>query len=81
VDDALQGITLVTRGIDLLPATHVQRLLQALLGLPTPAYAHHKLILDDRGKKFSKRDRAATLRDLRNHGVTAEEIRERLAFK
>lgn len=81
VDDAFQGITLVTRGIDLLPATHVQRLLQALLGLPTPAYAHHKLILDDGGKKFSKRDRAATLRDLRNHGVTAEAIRERLAFK
>jgi glutamyl-Q tRNA(Asp) synthetase len=80
VDDALQGITLVTRGIDLLPATHVQRLLQVLLDLPQPAYAHHRLILDDAGKKFSKRDRAVTLRDLRDHGVTPEQIRERLSL-
>jgi glutamyl-Q tRNA(Asp) synthetase len=78
VDDAFQGVTLVTRGSDLLPATHVQRLLQALLGLPAPAYAHHRLIFDDAGKKFSKRDHAATLRDLRDHGVTPEQIRERL---
>ncbi len=62
VDDALQGVTLVTRGEDLLPATHVQRLLQALLGLPAPAYAHHKLILDANGRKFSKRDESVTLR-------------------
>jgi glutamyl-Q tRNA(Asp) synthetase len=74
VDDAHQGVTLVTRGEDLLPATHVQRLLQALLGLPVPAYAHHKLILDAQGRKFSKRDHAVTLRELRAKGVTAEEI-------
>src|SRR5207248_5809808 len=55
VDDALQGVTLVTRGQDLFSATHVQRLLQELLCLPTPAYAHHRLILDSAGRKFSKR--------------------------
>jgi glutamyl-Q tRNA(Asp) synthetase len=69
-DDAFQGVTLVTRGEDLLPAVHVQRLLQALLGYPEPAYAHHRLILDKDGRKFSKRDRSVTLRDLRAAGVT-----------
>ena len=61
VDDAFQGVTLVTRGEDLLPAAHVQRLLQALLGLPAPAYAHHRLILDKNGRKFSKRDQVRDL--------------------
>ncbi|HWF64096.1 MAG TPA: tRNA glutamyl-Q(34) synthetase GluQRS [Rhizomicrobium sp.] len=70
VDDAHQGVTLVTRGEDLLPAAHVQRLLQALLGYPAPAYAHHRLILDKDGRKFSKRDRAITLRALRAQGLT-----------
>jgi glutamyl-Q tRNA(Asp) synthetase len=70
VDDAFQGVTLVTRGDDLLPAAHVQRLLQALLGYPEPAYAHHRLILDKDGRKFSKRDKSVTLRDLRAAGVT-----------
>jgi glutamyl-Q tRNA(Asp) synthetase len=74
VDDAFQGVTLVTRGEDLLPATHVQRLLQALLGLPAPRYAHHRLILDESGRKFSKRDRAVTLRALRAAGHTPAEI-------
>jgi glutamyl-Q tRNA(Asp) synthetase len=78
VDDAFQGVTLVTRGKDLLPATHVQRLLQALLGLPEPAYAHHRLILDETGRKFSKRDQAVTLRALREAGVTADAIRAQL---
>ena len=78
IDDAFQGVTLVTRGEDLLPATHAQRLLQALLGLPEPAYAHHKLILDAQGRKFSKRDSSATLRELRANGVTPAEIRMRL---
>ena len=68
VDDAFQGVTLVTRGEDLLPASHVQRLLQALLALPAPAYAHHRLILDADGRKFSKRDRAITLQALRASG-------------
>lgn len=78
VDDAFQGVTLVTRGEDLFTATHVQRLLQALLDLPEPAYAHHRLILDEHGKKFSKRDNAVTLRHLRESGATPENIRERL---
>jgi len=80
VDDAFQGVTLVTRGNDLFAATHVQRLLQALLGLPEPAYAHHRLVLDASGKKFSKRDRAVTLRSLRADGVTPNEIRERIGL-
>ena len=74
VDDAFQGVTLVTRGEDLLPAAHVQRLLQALLGYPAPAYAHHRLILDKDGRKFSKRDQAVTLRGLRAAGVSPAEI-------
>ena len=74
-DDALQGITLVTRGHDLFPATHVQRLLQALLGLPVPEYAHHRLVLDPQGRKFSKRDHAVTLRNLRQDGATPADIR------
>ena len=78
VDDAFQGVTLVTRGEDLLPAAHVQRLLQALLSLPAPSYAHHRLILDAAGRKFSKRDQAMTLRALRFAGVRPSEIRTRL---
>ncbi len=78
VDDAFQGVTLVTRGNDLFAATHVQRLLQALLDLPEPTYAHHKLILDEQGRKFSKRDAAVTLRELRARGVTPGDIRQRL---
>ena len=78
IDDAYQDVTLVTRGDDLFAATHVQRLLQALLDLPAPAYAHHRLILDENGKKFSKRDRAATLRAMRETGITPEQIRVRL---
>lgn len=80
VDDAFEGVNLVTRGEDLLSATHPQRLLQALLGLPAPAYAHHKLILDDRGRKFSKRDGGVTLKSLREKGVSAAAIRERVGF-
>jgi glutamyl-Q tRNA(Asp) synthetase len=78
VDDAHQGVNLVTRGNDLLAATHIQRVLQTLLGLPEPAYAHHRLILDAEGRKFSKRDKAVTLRDLRTAGETPESIRDRL---
>ena len=78
VDDAFQKVTLVTRGDDLFAATHVQRLLQAVLDLPVPAYAHHRLILDKHGRKFSKRDRSMTLRDLRADGVTPNDIRARL---
>jgi len=80
VDDAFEGVNLVTRGEDLLAATHPQRLLQALLGLPAPAYAHHKLILDQQGRKFSKRDGSVTLKALREGGVTVAEIGRRVGF-
>ena len=75
VDDALQEITHVIRGQDLFEATHVQRLLQALLALPTPVYRHHHLLTGPDGKRFAKRDRAETLRELRARGVTPAELR------
>jgi len=75
VDDALQGVTLVTRGEDLFAATHVHRLLQALLGLPTPRYWHHRLLADPGGRRLAKRDQAQTLRALRAAGRTPEEVR------
>jgi glutamyl-Q tRNA(Asp) synthetase len=80
VDDAAQGVTEVIRGQDLFAATHTQRLLQALLGLPTPAYRHHRLLLRPDGKRYAKRDTAETLRELRARGVTAEALRAELGF-
>src|SRR6266851_3798796 len=80
VDDALQGVTLVTRGEDLFAATHVHRLLQALLGLPTPRYRHHRLITDANGRRFAKRDRAMTLRRLRETGCSPAEARAMAGF-
>lgn len=80
VDDAEQGITCVIRGCDLFEATHTQRLLQALLGLPTPVYRHHRLILRPDGKRFAKRDTTETLRDLRRRGVTPRDLRRELGF-
>ena len=74
VDDHLQGVTLVTRGRDLFAATHIHRLLQALLGLDTPAYRHHPLLTDDAGKRFAKRDRAVTIRSLREAGTPVAEV-------
>ena len=75
VDGAIQAITLVTRGQDLFEATHVHRLLQALLGLPTPLYHHHGLIMGPDGKRLAKRDRAQTLGFLRAHGYDGDQIR------
>ena len=75
IDDALQGVTHVVRGQDLFWSTSVHRLLQALLGLPTPSYHHHRLILDADGRKLSKSTRATALRELRAHGVTPANIR------
>ena len=81
VDDALQGVTLVTRGEDLFQASHVHRLLQALLDLPVPEYAHHPLLVDpDTGRRFAKRDRSLTLQALRESGVSATEVRARVGF-
>jgi glutamyl-Q tRNA(Asp) synthetase len=76
LDDALQGATHVVRGKDLYEATAVHRLLQELLALPVPAYRHHRLLLDENGKKLSKRDKSTTLRDLRAAGWTVADVRE-----
>jgi glutamyl-Q tRNA(Asp) synthetase len=75
LDDALQGVTDVVRGQDLFWSTSIHRLLQALLGLPEPAYHHHKLILDDDGGKLSKSTQATGLRELRSGGATPRDIR------
>jgi glutamyl-Q tRNA(Asp) synthetase len=75
VDDALQGVTLVTRGGDLFHATHVHRLLQALLDLPVPEWWHHRLLTDAQGVRFAKRDRSLTIAALREAGHTPEAVR------
>ena len=80
MDDALQGVTQITRGADLFEATHVQRLLQALLSLPTPEYQHHPLMIDSDGKRLAKRHEAESLRSLRLRGVSALAVRERCGF-
>ncbi|HVH37046.1 MAG TPA: tRNA glutamyl-Q(34) synthetase GluQRS [Sphingomicrobium sp.] len=69
VDDAASGVTMVVRGADLRPSTPVQRLLQALLGLPGPAYLHHRLVTHLDGRRLAKRDQAPTLAALRDSGV------------
>lgn len=75
VDDALQGITHVTRGRDLFNATDIHRLLQTLLDLPEPIYSHHRLIVDDTGRKLSKSARDTSLASLRDAGLTPADIR------
>ena len=75
VDDALQGVTDIVRGQDLFWSTSVHRLLQVLLGLPQPAYRHHRLILDAGGRKLSKSTQATALRALRATGATPADIR------
>jgi len=79
-DDALQGVTHVIRGQDLFEAAHVQRLLQALLGYPAPVYRHHRLLAGPDGRRFAKRDRAETLRELGAQGMTAAQLRSELGF-
>lgn len=74
VDDAAQGVTLVTRGEDLFSSTHVHRLLQALLNLPEPTYLHHALITDSSGRRLAKRDSARSLRELRSSAVSPADI-------
>jgi glutamyl-Q tRNA(Asp) synthetase len=80
VDDALQGVTLVTRGEDLKPATDIHRVLQALLDLPVPAYHHHPLVTGEEGKKLSKREKAQTLRALRLSGVFPSQLCKEIGF-
>lgn len=71
LDDAADGITLVTRGADLFAATHVHRLLQALLDLPVPRWHHHGLLVEPDGRKLAKRRGAPALADLRRTGGPA----------
>jgi glutamyl-Q tRNA(Asp) synthetase len=74
-DDALQGVTEVVRGQDLFWSTSLHRLLQRLLGLPQPAYRHHRLLRDDAGQKLSKSSASTGLRELRAEGVKPADIR------
>ena len=74
VDDAFQEISHVTRGEDLLSSTHVHRFLQALLGLPEPIYYHHRLMLDDQGKRLAKRSESLAIATLRDSGMSGREV-------
>lgn len=80
VDDALQGVTDIVRGEDLFEATHLHRVIQALLGLPVPTYHHHALLTDAAGNRLAKRDRAVTLQSLREAGVRPEDLRREVGF-
>lgn len=73
-DDALQGITHITRGEDLFFATHIHRLLQELCDFPVPTYHHHPLLVGPDGRRFAKRDKSLTLKELRNKGLEPEEL-------
>ena len=79
-DDAAQGVNSVTRGLDLLPCADLHRLLQALMGWPEPFYAHHPLLTDETGRRLAKRDRAASLRNLLDRGITPAAIRRLAGF-
>jgi len=79
-DDALQGISHVIRGEDLFEATHIQRLIQALMDWPAPVYRHHRLLAGPDGRRYAKRDRSVTLAELREGGLTPEALRAELGF-
>lgn len=78
VDDARQAITHVVRGEDLRAATDIHRLLQVLLELPEPRYLHHRLVVDEAGRKLSKRHGDASIASLRRLGATPADIRRKL---
>lgn len=80
VDDAAQGVTLVTRGDDLFHATHIHRLLQALLDLPVPTWRHHGLLTDGAGHRLAKRNDALSIRALREQGLSPSAVRARAGF-
>ena len=80
VDDAIQGVTMVTRGNDLFPSTHLHRLLQELLGLPQPLYNHHRLVRDEFGRRLAKRDQSTSLRQLRAQGMRVVQVYELLGL-
>ncbi len=81
VDDHLQGVTLVTRGEDLFHASHIHLLLQKVLDLDTPEYNHHGLLKGEDGKRFAKRDKSLTLQSLRESGVSAADVLERISHR
>ena len=76
VDDAIQGVTDIVRGYDLYPSTIVHRVLQSLLKFPEPRYHHHRLVLDDSGRKLSKSKGDTSLRVLRKKGISVRELRK-----
>ena len=78
VDDGLQGITHIIRGEDLFHATHIHVVLQCLLGLPTPVYHHHGLMLDEHGQRFAKRNKSVTLESLRESGTNPDDLKRNL---
>lgn len=80
LDDAADGITLVTRGADLFAASHVHRLLQALLGLPVPHWHHHGLIVESDGRKLAKRRGSPSLADMRHGGEDGRALADRLRY-
>ncbi len=80
-DDALQRISHVIRGQDLFEATHIQRLIQALMDWPAPVYRHHRLLAGPDGRRYAKRDRSVTLAELREGGLTAEALRAELGLR
>lgn len=79
-DDALQGISHVIRGQDLFEATHIQRLIQTLMGWPAPVYRHHRLLAGPDGRRYAKRDRSVTLAEVREGGLTPKALRAELGF-
>lgn len=76
VDDAFQGVTHVTRGVDMAPSTAIHVVLQRLLGFPTPTYRHHRLIRDANGKRLAKRHDALSIRALREQGWSVQNVRD-----
>ncbi len=74
IDDAMDGVTLVTRAEDLKASSHLHRLLQALLGLGTPDYLHHRLLTDSIGRRLAKRDKSTSIATLRRDGHTADAV-------
>ena len=78
LDDAADGVTKVTRGADLFDATHIHRLLQALLGLPVPLWYHHGLLTDESGQKLAKRRGSPSLADRRRSGENGQALADAL---
>ena len=80
VDDGLQGVTDIVRGVDLFESTHLHCVLQRLLDLPAPIYHHHELLTDDEGNRLAKRDKSITLKSLRESGVSVAGLKKELGF-